>query len=96
MEEDMRLVRWILLFPSAVLIGMIGSLGGGIVAIPFGQSAMDTSSAFFGPLAFVSAAGVIAPSHRSKITLGAGCKIFIPVERTALGQRPEIVEGLVG
>lgn len=65
----MRLVRWILILPGAVLAGMIGSLGGGILAIPFGQFAMDTSSAFFGTLAFVCAAGVIAPARRSKTAL---------------------------
>lgn len=65
----MRLVRWILILPGAVLVGMIGSLVGGIVATPFGQSAMDTSSAFFGTFAFVCASGVIAPSRRSKVTL---------------------------
>jgi len=50
---------------------MIGSLGGGILATLLGQSAVNTSSAFFGSFAFVCAAGVIAPSHRSKVTLVA-------------------------
>ena len=67
----MRVVRWILVLPWAVLLGMLGSLIGGIVATPFGQSAMDTSSALFGTFAFVFAAGVMAPSQRRKVAFVA-------------------------
>lgn len=67
----MRLIRWVLLLPGAILVGMIGSLVGGIVAMPFGQSAMNTSSAFLGTFAFVCAVGIIAPSHRRKVMLVA-------------------------
>jgi hypothetical protein len=73
----MQVVRWVLLLPFAVLLGMLGSLGGGIVASVFGQAAVDTSGAFFGTLAFVCAAGAIAPSHRGKVTLGAASLVAI-------------------
>jgi hypothetical protein len=77
MEDKMRLLRWLLLLPGAVLCGMGGSLIGGIVAMLFGQAAMDTASAFFGTLAFVCAAGGIAPSHRSKVIFVAASLVTI-------------------
>jgi hypothetical protein len=67
----MRLSRWVLLLPVALLAGMVGSLIGGIVTMLFGQVAVDTTSAFVGPFAFVFAAGLVAPSHRQKVGVAA-------------------------
>ena len=77
MGENMQLLRWLLLLPGAVLFGMLGSVGGGFAATLFGQVAMDTASAFFGPFAFVCAVGAIAPSQRRKVTLGAAALITL-------------------
>jgi hypothetical protein len=67
----MRLLRWVLLLPVAILAGMVGSVTGGIVAILFGQTAMDTTSAFLFTFAFVFAAGLVAPSHRLRVGIAA-------------------------
>jgi len=49
---------------------MFGSALSGLVASVVGnQTAMDTASAFFGPLAFILAAGRIAPSRRNQTVL---------------------------
>src|SRR5262245_34884934 len=66
-----RLLRWVLLLPVALLAGMVGSLTGGIVAIFFGQVAVETSSALVCAFAFVFAAGVVAPSQRLKVGVAA-------------------------
>ena len=70
-------LRWILVLPGAILLGMAGSLAGGIVASVFGQAAMDTSSAFFGSFAGVCGAVVIAPSNRGKVQLVAACVVAL-------------------
>jgi hypothetical protein len=67
----MRLVRWILIVPAALMAGVAGSLAGGVVASPFGQAAADTASAFVGPFAFVFAAGLVAPSQRQRVGMAA-------------------------
>jgi hypothetical protein len=54
---------------------MAGSLVGGIAATFFGQAAIDTAGAFLGAFAFVCAAGVLAPSHHARVTLGAVCLV---------------------
>lgn len=69
----MRLLRWILVVPGALLFGMVGSFVGGLIASTLGQAAADTASAFLGAFAFVSAAGVIAPSSRGRVFLTAAC-----------------------
>lgn len=63
----MRLLRWVVLLPAALLAGMAASLAGGFLVIPFGQAAIDTASAFAGPFAFVCAAGLIAPARRRDV-----------------------------
>ena len=73
----MRLVRWILIFPGAFLANMAGNFAGALSAIAFGQAAVDTTSAFVGPFAFVFAAGLIAPSHRRKVCIAAMLLITI-------------------
>jgi hypothetical protein len=65
----MRLLRWILLIPGAVLFGIVGSLAGGLAASPFGQAAADTASAFAGPFGFVFGACLISPSRRQTVGL---------------------------
>ena len=73
----MRFLRWVLLLPGAILGGMVGSLVGGIAASLFGQAASDTGSAFLGTFAFVCAAGLIAPSHRTRVTMGAASLVAV-------------------
>ena len=73
----MRFVRWVLLLPGAILGGMVGSLVGGIAASLFGQAASDTGSAFFGTFAFVCAAGMIAPSQRTRVIMGAASLVAV-------------------
>lgn len=65
----MRVLRWLLLAPGAILAGIVGSLAGGIAASVFGQAAADTGSAFVGTFAFVFAACLISPSRRQRIGL---------------------------
>jgi len=67
----MRLLRWVLLLPGAVICGMLGSLAGGITASVFGQSAVDTTGAFVGTFAFVFATGMIAPARGREVSVGA-------------------------
>lgn len=62
----MRVLRWLLIAPGAILTGIAGSLAGGIAASVFGQSAADTGSAFVGTFAFVFAVCLISPSHRQR------------------------------
>lgn len=64
-------VRWLLFLPAAVIAGVVGSVAGGVVASPLGQTAADTGSAFVGPFAFIFTAGFVAPAARQKIGLGA-------------------------
>jgi len=73
----MRLLRWVLLLPGAILLDMVGSFTGGIAAILFGQAAVDTGGAFVGSFAFVFAAGLIAPSHRQKVGLAAASLVTL-------------------
>lgn len=73
----MRLLRWLLLLPVAILVGMVGSVTGGVVAMLFGQTAADTGSAFLGPFAFVFAAGLVAPSHRQKVAFAAAALVTL-------------------
>jgi len=66
----MKVFRWLMVVPGAVLGMMIGSLAGGLVFTIFGsQSLIDAGSAFFGCFAHVFAAGMIAPSSRFKTAL---------------------------
>lgn len=73
----MSFVRWVLLLPGAVLTGVLGSLAGGVAAMVFGQSAMDTTSAFLGSFMFTFVAGLIAPSWRAKTTSVAATLVAI-------------------
>jgi hypothetical protein len=59
------------------MLGMLGSLIGGIAAALFGQAASDTAVAFAGSFAFVFAASVIAPSHRQKVRLAAASVVTL-------------------
>ena len=66
----MKILRWLILVPLAIIALMLGSLFGGIVLSVFGnQTAMDSSSAFFGCFALVFIAGFIAPAKRSNTAL---------------------------
>jgi hypothetical protein len=83
----MRVLRWLLILPGAILFGMVGSLAGGIVATFFGQTAMDSSSAFFGPFAFICGARVIAPSHKRKVMLcAAGLVALLAISNFVLAE----------
>ena len=70
-EPKLKLIRWLLLLPGAFLCLMIGSLVGGVAVIFLGQTAVDTSSAFFASFGFVYGAGLIAPSRRSGVRIAA-------------------------
>jgi hypothetical protein len=72
-----QLWRWVLVLPVAIVAGVAGSLTGGLVAMVFGQAAMDTASAFVGPAAFVFVAGLVAPSHRNKVGFAAAFLVAI-------------------
>ncbi len=66
----MKVVRWIVMAPLALLALMLGSLLGGLALSLFGnQLAMDSASALLGCFAMVFTAGLIAPSKRAKTTL---------------------------
>jgi len=66
----MKVFRWLMVVPGALLAMMPGSLAGGIALKIFGsQSLMDAGSAFFGSFALAFTAGLIAPSRRGKTTL---------------------------
>lgn len=81
------ILRWLLLLPGAILFGMVGSLAGGIVATFFGQTAMDTSSAFFGSFAFICGARVIAPSHkRTAMLCAAGLAVLLAISSFILAE----------
>ncbi len=75
----MKILRWIIMVPLAILALMLGSLFGGIVLSVFGdQTAMDTSSAFFGCFSLVFIAGFIAPTkRRNTVLLFAGAVILL-------------------
>lgn len=89
----MRVLRWLLLFPGAILAGIVGSLAGGIVASAFGQGAADTSSAFVGTFVFVFAACLISPSHRQRIgTVGASLVALLAVGTVMLSTFTAIEE----
>ena len=66
----MRVFRWLMVIPGALVVGMVASLAGGIVLSIFGnQSLTDAGSAFFGPFAAAFAGGLIAPTKRTKTTV---------------------------
>lgn len=66
----MRVFRWLMVIPGAVIALMVASLAGGIVLSIFGnQSFTDAGSAFFGPFAGAFAGGLIAPTKRTKTTV---------------------------
>lgn len=89
----MRVLRWLLLFPGAILAGIVGSLAGGIVASAFGQGAADTGSAFVGTFAFVFAACLISPSHRHRIgTVSASLVALLAVGTVMLSTFTTIEE----
>jgi len=74
----MRVLRWLMVVPVAVLASMLGSLVGGIAFTIFGsQSLMDAGSAFVGSLVLVFVAGLIAPSRRTKTALVFLCIIVV-------------------
>jgi hypothetical protein len=72
----MRVIRWLLLLPFVVLMTMLGSLVGGLIATPFEQNAVDGSRAFFGTFAFIWAAALKAPTSRRKVTTVAASFVF--------------------
>lgn len=66
----MKILRWIVVAPLALLALMLGSLLGGFTFSIFGnQSAVDSGSAFLGCFALVFVASFIAPVKRGKISL---------------------------
>ncbi|MDX6529826.1 MAG: hypothetical protein QOH41_2116 [Blastocatellia bacterium] len=65
----MKVLRWVLFLPGATLASVIGAFLGYLAGNLFGDTAMQASAAFFGTLGFVSVAGIIAPTHRSVVTI---------------------------
>jgi hypothetical protein len=65
----MNTLRWIFFLPGAVVASLIGALLGYYAGVSFGEIAAQTSAAFVGSLAFVLAAGIIAPVRRAGVTV---------------------------
>jgi len=55
--------------PGAVLASLIGGLLGYYAGGVFGGTAAQTVATFFGSLAFILAAGIIAPRHRAVVAI---------------------------
>jgi len=73
-------LRWVLIAPGALAALMVGSLAGGIALSLFGllgQDFADTGSAFAGPLAFVFACCLIAPTQKHTVGLLAAVLITL-------------------
>lgn len=65
----MKVLRWLMVVPGAVLALMLGSLAGGVALSIFNnQNLTDAGSAFLGSFALVFATGLIAPSKRINTT----------------------------
>lgn len=80
----MIFLRWILVIPGAIVALMVGSLAGGMILSLFGllgQGSADTGSAFAGPLAFVFACCLLAPSNKRL----AGLAAVLLISTLALG-----------
>lgn len=65
----MNIVRWMLFLPGSVAASLISAFFGYYVGRSFGDTAAQTSAAFFGALACVLIAGRIAPSRRVGLTI---------------------------
>jgi hypothetical protein len=65
----MKIFRWVLFLPGAVVASLIGAFMGYYAGAVFADTAAQTSAAFFGALAFAMAAGLIAPTHRTVVTI---------------------------
>ena len=72
----MKVLRWLMVVPGAILAGMIGSISGGIALSVFRNQALaDAGSAFLGCFSLAFVAGLIAPSKRVKTTIVFACII---------------------
>src|SRR5256885_10961 len=65
----MKILRWILFLPGSFVASLIGGFLGYYAGAVFGDAAAQTSAAFFGALAAVLVAGLIAPTHRTVVTI---------------------------
>lgn len=63
------IVRWIVFLPASVVASLISAFCGYYAGRSFGDTAAQTSAAFFGALASVVIAGLIAPSRRAGVTI---------------------------
>jgi len=65
----MNALRWILFLPVAVVASLIGALLGYEAGGIFNGTAAQTAATFFGSLAFVLVAGLVAPRYRTGIAI---------------------------
>lgn len=66
----MKTLRWILFLPGAVVASLVGAFLGYHAGLSFGSdTAAQTSAAFLGSLAFILAAGTIAPARRVGVAI---------------------------
>lgn len=76
----MRVFRWLLVLPVAVVCGVIGSLSGGVALGMLGQAAADTGSAFVGNFVFVLSTAVMAPRFGRRV--GALTSVLVAILAT--------------
>ena len=73
----MRILPWLVVLPGAAVFGSLGSLLGGIVGLPIGQTGSDFGSATLGSLTFTGAAWVLVPNKRGRAVVIGVAALFL-------------------
>ena len=65
----MKVLRWVLFLPVAVVASIVSGLLAYLAGNIFGDTVMQTLATFLGTAVFVAVAGIVAPTHRSAVTI---------------------------